>query len=277
MEYWEKAGAMIYGRRSVRRYAETVDMEALRKAVDTAWEGAAPLAGIAKPTVKLLEGQSAQSVFSGIVGHYGKVVAPAYIVVSAPPGEQNLVASGYVVEQMVLWLAGEGYGTCWIGIPVNTGRILEMSPLPPGVVYVILLAVGKPAEGTPLMRSVQGYQRKAMGEIVAGDIPPGWESILEAGRLAPSASNGQPWRFVCLPGGIDVYCQGPGPLKKMFYAHLNRIDCGIALSHLDLAAGMAGFASAAALHAQGPAALFEKGKREGQMAPIARLRIEKKS
>lgn len=263
MQYMGKTYAMIYGRRSVRRYESAVDMDALKDAVDTALDGAASMPGCTKPTAQLLDGASAQSVFTGIMGHYGKVVAPAYMVVSARPAEGYLTQAGYVVEQMVLYLACLGYGTCWIGIPIDTGRVCELCPPPAGEKYVILLAVGRPAGETSLLRSVEGYRRKPMEEMILGEINAGWEGILQAARFAPSASNGQPWLFACREQGIDVYCApGRGPIKKKFYNHLNRIDCGITIAHLDLAARHAGYDTA-----------IGNAPKEGKLLPIARLHL----
>ena len=268
---------MISGRRSVRRYANEADLDRLKELVDTGIEASFSLPGCAKPTVQVLDGVAAISAFSGIVGHYGKVEAPAYLLFSARPESGYYVQAGYVGEQLVLWLASQGYGTCWIGIPINTRRLLHYNPLPAGETYIILMAVGKPAADMPLLRDMKGYKRKALEEMVAGEILPEWQPLLEAARIAPSASNGQPWYFACTGEGIDLYCDlGRGPIKKRYYHHLNRIDGGIALSHLHLAAIQAGY-TATFEKKPGSAGISGKDKGDKKLTPIGSFRLEKKA
>mgnify|MGYP000628050780 CR=1 FL=1 len=267
---------MIYGRRSVRRYADTVDMDELRETVDTGLTGASSLPGQEKPTVQVLDGVAAISAFTGIVGHYGKVEAPAYLLFSARPRGAYLTQAGYVGEQLVLWLASRGYGTCWIGIPINTRRLLAYNPLPAGETYIILMAVGKPAAGMPLLRDENGYKRRALEDMVTGEMRDEWQPVLEAGRIAPSASNGQPWHFACTAEGIELYCTlGRGLIKKKYYHHLNRIDGGIALAHLWLAARAAGF-DVNLEKINGPAARMGNDIKDVKLLPIMGMRLEKK-
>ena len=271
-----KVHDMIYGRRSVRRYANAVDMDELETAVETGVAGAMSLPGQAKPTVQVLTGVAAISAFSGIVGHYGKVEAPAYLLFSARPAGDYLTQAGYVGEQLVLWLASRGYGTCWIGIPINTRRLLKYNPLPAGEEYIILMAVGKPAGDTPLLRDMRGYKRKELEEMVTGEVRPEWQPVLEAARIAPSASNGQPWHFACTKEGIDLYCaMGRGPIQKRYYHHLNRIDGGIALAHLCLAAWEAGY-DVGLEKINGPSVRMGKDKEGRKLTPIGSLCLEKK-
>ncbi|MBM3310011.1 MAG: nitroreductase, partial [Candidatus Aminicenantes bacterium] len=65
----------------------------------------------------------------------------------------------------------------------------------------------------------------------------GWPlKALEAARLAPSATNRQPWRFEVGDGSITVRIDGGregGRFSK-------RLDCGIAMLHLELGARAAG-------------------------------------
>lgn len=89
-------------------------------------------------------------------------------------------------------------------------------------------------------RSVRAYSGQAIPEAAL-------QRVLEAARVAPSANNGQPWRFVVVKdaatrGKIAVAANG-----QMFVADApvvivccgkrsNRIDMGIAIEHLALAA-----------------------------------------
>ena len=84
--------------------------------------------------------------------------------------------------------------------------------------------------------------------------------VLEAGRLAPSACNSQPWRFVVLegeqvpplraaydrewftsaPAVIIVGCDHEGSWHRADGKDFGDIDCAIALDHMTLAAAALG-------------------------------------
>ena len=55
---------------------------------------------------------------------------------------------------------------------------------------------------------------------------------LEAARLAPSAVNRQPWGFDVQDDGITVFVRTMGPEFNVS----KRLDCGIAMLHLEVAA-----------------------------------------
>jgi hypothetical protein len=84
-------------------------------------------------------------------------------------------------------------------------------------------------------RLAGGYRRKPLAEIVfsrywgqrwtPNSTDPGLVDLLEYARLAPSARNRQPWRFIVMPDQIVLTLVHPSP-----------IDGGIVLAHFALAA-----------------------------------------
>jgi len=86
----------------------------------------------------------------------------------------------------------------------------------------------------PLHRqSTAEFKRKALSEISSIK---GAEELLEAARLAPSASNTQPWYFSGSEYCIIVSRKLPNILKQALYSKFNRVDIGIAMCHLWIAA-----------------------------------------
>ena len=81
-------------------------------------------------------------------------------------------------------------------------------------------------------------KRKAPGPRSSRDAltEPWQEKAVEAARLAPSAANRQPWRFALDPGAITVRTAGSGDGGR----YPKRLDCGIAMLHLELGARAAG-------------------------------------
>ena len=74
-------------------------------------------------------------------------------------------------------------------------------------------------------------------EPVVSDQLEGKSQWLEMLRLAPSASNNQPWRILVYPDKFQLYLSRKPGYKKMFGAiDLQMVDMGIAMSHLDLMA-----------------------------------------
>lgn len=66
---------------------------------------------------------------------------------------------------------------------------------------------------------------------------PGWVSTaLEAARLAPSAVNRQPWRFYVDDKSITISVDS----LENTYGLPKRLDCGIAMLHIELGARYAG-------------------------------------
>jgi len=60
--------------------------------------------------------------------------------------------------------------------------------------------------------------------------------FLEMVRLAPSASNKQPWRVVVDNKVLHFFLKRtPNYNKNMLHADLQRVDMGIAISHVELA------------------------------------------
>ena len=104
---------------------------------------------------------------------------------------------------------------------------------PPGA----LERQGRPAQGsgraffsTSDWRTPLPYERSAA-----------WAPVLECVRLAPSASNKQPWRVVRQGGAFHFFLsrdKAYGALMPL--ADLQRIDMGIAMCHFQLAAAEAG-------------------------------------
>jgi hypothetical protein len=82
----------------------------------------------------------------------------------------------------------------------------------------------------------RNHRRKPLAELVTGSEELKWPAwirrAVEAARLAPSAVNRQPWRFHVEPDQITISVDS---LKETFHIS-KRLDCGIAMLHLETAA-----------------------------------------
>lgn len=157
-----------------------------------------------------------------------QIKAPHYIMVFSEAKEGYLTNIGFMLQQMDLYLSANGIGSCWQGMPRPTKEILHSSKLE----FVIVLAFGKPSE--PLYRvSTDEFKRKSLGGISnARDAA----ELLEPVRLAPSGINSQPWFFTGTTSRLNAYCAKTNIIKAIIYEKMNKVDMGIGLCHLWIAA-----------------------------------------
>jgi hypothetical protein len=102
-----------------------------------------------------------------------------------------------------------------------------------------MIGFGLPARHDDHLRPVdKRLSRKPLEQLmVDGTVDPGWRPILEAARRAPSAINGQPWRFLCDGPRLHCYITGHGSfIARKFLGQITFVDAGIALCHIAEAA-----------------------------------------
>lgn len=156
------------------------------------------------------------------------IKAPHYLVMTSENKEGYLTNAGYMLEQVDLFLSTNGLGCCYLGMAQPTKLTRRSSKLE----FVIVLAFGNAAE--PVHRTdVSEFKRKSrmqITNIINND------QLLESARLAPSATNSQPWFFTGGNGVINSYCVKSNLIKALVYDKMNKIDMGIALCHIAVTA-----------------------------------------
>jgi len=185
----------------------------------------------------------------GMIGDYGRYIkAPHYIVLASREQDGYLTDAGFRFEQMVLDATQRGLGTCWVGLMFKESSLRSTLNLDPSWRIMALTPLGRPSEpGFALraLRAVAGSNaRKSLDQLFF------WQShntplpatalsdarlirVLEAVRWAPSWMNKQPWRFILTQKEIMVYKKKKLDREGKDY---HRLDCGIAMAHLHLAA-----------------------------------------
>jgi len=191
------------------------------------------------------------------LGTYGFIKEPAgFIIGAVSPGEKNLEDFGWGMEAILLYATGLGLGSCWLGGSFAKSSFAGRIRAGAAEIVPAVAAVGYPAEETRL--------RRMMRSQIKADSRKPWESLFlqggfetplrpaEAGafeiplamlRLAPSASNGQPWRVVLKGESCHFYLQRKSGYKSgrtllipFTIADLPRVDLGIAMCHFQLTA-----------------------------------------
>jgi nitroreductase len=194
---------------------------------------------------------------------YGFIRGPTgFIIGAVTPGDRDLEGFGYQMECFVLRATDLGLGTCWLGGTFNKSRFAKKvrassAESVPAVVSVGYIAE-KPRRLDAVIRRGAGADVRLPWDKLFFDLEFGlpltadgageYATPLEMVRLAPSASNKQPWRIVRVGSAWHLYLQrtpgyGEGGLSRfMRSADMQRIDMGIAMSHFELAAQELGLA-----------------------------------
>lgn len=192
------------------------------------------------------------------LGTYGVIKgASSFIASAVSPGEFNLEELGYKLERIILYAASLDLGTCWLGGTFKKGEFSKAINLEEGEILPIISPIGYKAESKSivekLMRKVAGSSNRKKWDDIFFDgnfnkkLTPeesgSFKDALEMLRLAPSASNKQPWRLVKDKNTFHFYLYHAKGYSNSLGFDMQRIDMGIAMSHFDLVlkeAGMIG-------------------------------------
>ena len=208
-----KTAEMISRRRSVRAYrTESISPERLEK-LQAYMEGLAPLLPGARVSARLIP--TAHGSF------LQKWKTPHFIAIFSDGSDDALLNAGFMYQQLDLYAQSIGLGTCWVGL----GSLTEEEPVPDGMKLAVMMAVGLP-DNVP-ERTPADFKRKPMAELT--DRP---DERLEALRLAPSATNSQPWYVTHDGGTLHIWREELGLIKQRTHGRMNKIDMGIGLCHL---------------------------------------------
>ena len=183
-------------------------------------------------------------IFTGVIGSAGRIAgAPAYAaVIGSGRDSSTAVRVGYTGEALILEATALGLGTCWVSGMVRTAEVEKDIALGGNehVFAVTPLGVGErtfTAMEKIYAAAIGSRKRKPLAEMVEGSPPFPWQiKALEAARLAPSARNRQPWRFITAPDSITVLRDAEDDGDRF----PRSLDCGIAMLHLELGARAAG-------------------------------------
>jgi len=176
--------------------------------------------------------------------------ANTYVAGSYKRQENAELAFGYSFEKFVLYASELGLGTVWLAATIDRKAFEKAVKLQPDEVMPAVSPLGYAAEKRSVRESLmrRGMKSDARSPFEAlfyqGDFEHPlrreeagkWEKPLEMVRLAPSATNKQPWRAVVDADAVHFY-----EVKTRGYANeatgdVQKVDLGIALCHFEIAA-----------------------------------------
>mgnify|MGYP003586694545 CR=1 FL=1 len=184
---------------------------------------------------------------------YGIIRSPqGFVIGAAGPGHRNLEDFGYTMEQAVLTATGLGLGTCWIGGTFNKSAFAQKMNLAEDETMPAAAAIGYIADKEKAAAKLANIKRLPADKLFFSEafgaplpLAPSdpYTAVLDAVRIAPSASNKQPWRILRQNQTWHFYLQrnkgyGQDSLvgRWLGVADLQRVDVGIAMCHFELAA-----------------------------------------
>ncbi len=185
------------------------------------------------------------------LGTYGVISGTkSFITGKITDSDKNFEDFGYCMEKLILYCAQLNIGTCWLGGTYNKTAFGTSLKLKEGEIIPAVSPVGyfgsKKRTIDKLFRRMAGSDnRKPFDELFfSTDFTQQLSEIekaiygffLEMVRLAPSASNKQPWRVVLMDNVFHFYLKRtPNYNSKLMQSDLQRVDMGIGMAHFELA------------------------------------------
>ena len=181
------------------------------------------------------------------IGTYGIIKNPkAFAAGVIENNKKALVEYGYVFEKLILYLAELNLGTCWLGGTFTRDSFEKEIQFGDNEMIPAVTPIGYASEKQRLLESTMRF-------LVKSDNRKPWNDLfysvtfamsltekdagkfatpIEMARLAPSASNKQPWRIV-LSEDQNV-CHFFLAHTPKYSDKMQRIDMGIAMCHFEL-------------------------------------------
>ncbi len=199
------------------------------------------------------------------LGTYGTIKGVnAFILGAIVPGEKDMEDYGYLMEKAILYATAIELETCWIGGFFTRSSFARRMRLGKKERMPAVAAIGYSA-GSSVVDGVMRNKANSnnrfpwemiffverFGQAMLPENAGQYAAPLEMVRLAPSASNKQPWRILRQGASWHFYLQrtpgyGRGLVVRRFLEgnDLQRVDMGIAMCHWELTAREAGLPGA---------------------------------
>ena len=187
----------IFVRKSVRSYTGEALSPQLLDKVKAHYRELTGLFGGIETEISVLDNRRGQQRMLSLCS----VKAPYYLVFYSEEAPRYLMNMGYLMEQMVLYMCSLGIGTCFIG----SNKIKKELQEKDGRKMVGIVAFGK-SKGSHVRKQAEAKRLSIDQLCIFKEVPRQWmRQLLESARLAPSAMNDQPWRFVVYDNRIHIF------------------------------------------------------------------------
>jgi len=204
-----------------------------------------------KASFSLIEKRFAKENHKVKLGTYGFISGARYFIIGLIKDSKHANEDyGYLLETIILRLTEMGLGTCWLGGTFKRSDYFEIFKFEKDIIIPSITPLGiidnsRSVKDNIIRWGAKSDKRKSWSEIffsesfdtpLSKEIASGYLEPLEMLRLAPSASNKQPWRIVRSSEAYNFYLKrNSGYKRKNSRVDLQKVDMGIAMSHFELA------------------------------------------
>lgn len=170
---------------------------------------------------------------------YGSIEGASWFLLMGVANDFNSeLSAGYTMEQIVLRCTELGLGTCWMAATFKGTDFERAAALPADQPLRIISPVGFPAAKRRILEKITratlgSAKRKPMDSMFfvndfSTPVNPDCKfyTALEMMRLAPSATNSQPWRALVVDNTVHFYYENKSAASVC--------DLGIGLCHFNL-------------------------------------------
>ena len=217
----------MFVRKSVRNYNMEALEEKLLENITSYIEQLKPYKSSIEYEIIIVDNTKEDEKFKGLF----QVKAPYYLLISSELKQDYLINSGFLMQQMILYLTARGIATCY------QGGIKPSSELKSKLKYDYVIAIAFGNSDKSIYRSPEKAKRLSEDSIIVykEDVSENMKVIMQSAILSPSSMNNQPWRFVVYRNRIHVFCKKARFLKSVV-SDMKLIDTGIALADIVQAA-----------------------------------------
>lgn len=204
------------------------------------------LSGFVQGARVVVVNEQPEAVFKGAVGSYGKIKgAPAYAAFIGNMENRYVQQQvGYLGQCFILEATALELATCWVGGFFRPDTVEKQVDMKSDEQVLAVTPIGYADKNYTLEEKFMSgfsttYKRKDLQQLCLQDPQqlPEWAiPMLNAARLAPSAVNRQPWRFSVQENTIKISVDN----TKDTHNISKRLDCGIAMLHVEVGAGYNG-------------------------------------
>lgn len=234
---------MIRNRKSVRTYKEQPVPEQTMNQVRDYLEHDTGLFEVPL-TFSILNAREAGVSSPVILG------ADTYVAGKYKKQKNAELSFGYAFEKFILYATSLGLGTVWLAGTIDRKAFEKAVHLKEDEVMPAVTPLGYAAEKRSIRESMMrkgmksdsrvpfeelffhGNFQNPLKESDAGI----WQLPLEMVRLAPSATNKQPWRAVVDKDRVHFYEKKTKGYAREATGDIQKVDLGIALCHFEIAA-----------------------------------------
>ncbi len=245
---------VIKKRSSIRTYSNQEVTKEIKEKIEAEFQTASQSPLGSKVRFQLVQTTENERQELKELGTYGVIRgANLFIAGAVGKGLKAMEDFGYCMEKIILTATGLGLGTCWLGGSLNRSTFAKKMSTSADELIPAVTPLGYPTEkrnfrDNTIIALVGSKKRKQFGEIFFEQnlnkplnmreeekyfLP------LEMVRLAPSASNKQPWRIIKETEyeTYHFYLKENRIYNSIFgEIKLQNLDIGIAMCHFELTA-----------------------------------------